>query len=75
MKCIKNVKTGNIIRVEDKQAEQMVGQTWKYVPKSEWKEVTRVKVTETQTEEAEKKAETIAEKQLKRKKLKEKQRA
>jgi len=75
MKCIKNLKTGNIIRVEDKQAEQMVGQTWKYVPKSEWKEVTRVKVTETQTEEAEKKAETIAEKQLKRKKLKEKQRA
>jgi len=75
MKCIKNLKTGNIIRVEDKQAEQMVGQTWKYVSKSEWKEVTRVKVTETQTEEAEKKAETIAEKQLKRKKLKEKQRA
>lgn len=37
MKCIKNTTTGNIIRVEDKQAFQMVGNTWKYVSKDEWK--------------------------------------
>lgn len=37
MKCIKNNTTGNIIRVEDKQAFQMVGNTWKYVSKDEWK--------------------------------------
>jgi len=37
MKCIKNNKTGNIIRVEDKQAEQMVGITWVYISKDEWR--------------------------------------
>ena len=37
MKCLKNEKTGNIIRVDDKQAHQMVGLTWKYVSKSEWR--------------------------------------
>jgi len=37
MKCIKNNKTGNIIRVSDQQAYQTVGREWVYVPKSEWK--------------------------------------
>ena len=37
MKCIKNLKTGTIMRVEDSQANNMVGQTWTYVSKSEWK--------------------------------------
>jgi hypothetical protein len=37
MKCLKNKKTGNIIRVEDKQAFQMVGNTWIYVSKDEWR--------------------------------------
>jgi hypothetical protein len=37
MKCIKNNKTGNIIRVTDQQAHQTVGREWVYVPKSEWK--------------------------------------
>jgi hypothetical protein len=37
MKCVKNKKTGNVIRVEDKTAMNMVGNTWKYVSKSEWK--------------------------------------
>jgi len=37
MKCIKNVKTGNIVRIDDRQANNMVGSTWSYVPKSEWK--------------------------------------
>ena len=39
MKCLKNTKTGNIIRVDEKQAFQMAGNTWKYVPKSEWRGV------------------------------------
>ena len=42
MKCIKNNKTNNIIRVDDIQANQMVGNTWSYVSKSEWKAATRV---------------------------------
>jgi len=39
MKCLKNEKTGNIVRVDEKQAYQMVGNTWKYVSKSEWRGV------------------------------------
>ena len=74
MKCLKNSKTGNIIRVDDKQANQMAGSTWSYVAKSEWKSITRTSVSEKQTEEAEKKETTISEKALKRNKLKEKQR-
>jgi hypothetical protein len=66
MKCIKNLKTGNIVRVDDKQADQMVGNTWKYIPKSEWKTATRVPIKEEKVEEAK----TIAEKQLNRKKNK-----
>lgn len=72
MKCIKNTKTGEILRVEDRQADAKVGNTWVFIPKSEWKAVTRK--TEKQEVEAEKKEQTISEKALKRKKLKEKQR-
>jgi len=72
MKCIKNIKTGVIQRVEDRQANNMVGSTWQYIPKSEWKIATRK--TEKQEVEAEKKEQTVSEKALKRKKLKEKQR-
>jgi len=75
MKCLKNKQTGNIIRVDDKQAYQMAGSTWEYVAKAEWKKMVRDVKTEKQEVEAEKKAETIAEKELKRNKLKEKQRA
>ena len=74
MKCLKNSKTGNIIRIDDRQADQMTGSTWSYVAKSEWKSLTRKPVTEQQETEAEKKAETISEKALKRQKLKAKQR-
>lgn len=74
MKCLKNKETGNIIRVDDKQAYQMAGYTWEYVAKSEWK-ATRPVASQKQIEEAEKKEETLSEKALKRKKLKEKQRA
>ncbi len=37
MKCLKNAKTGNIIRVTDVQAYQMAGSQWKYTSKTEWK--------------------------------------
>ena len=37
MKCIKNKKTGDIIRVENKTADQMVGLTWQFVSKTEWR--------------------------------------
>jgi hypothetical protein len=75
MKCIKNTTTGTIIRVTNQQATQMVGNIWAYVQKSEWKRNVRdVLITESQSIQEEKKSETIAEKQLKRKKFKEKQR-
>lgn len=64
MKCIKNKKTGNIIRVENQQAQQMVGMTWGYVAKAEWKLATR----KPKVEEVEVVEETVSEKQLKRKK-------
>lgn len=44
MKCIKSIretkenKVGEIIRVDDKVANNMVGNMWKYVSKKEWKE-------------------------------------
>ena len=37
LKCLKNIKTGSIIRVDDKQAYQMAGSQWKYTSKTEWK--------------------------------------
>jgi hypothetical protein len=70
MKCIKNQKTGNIIRVEDKQAYQMVGNTWSYVSKSEWKSMTRVSKSEEQQVQAEKKEETLSKKAQRRAKFK-----
>lgn len=75
MKCLKNEKTGNIIRVDDKQAQQMSGITWKYIPKSEWKStVVKPEQTKQQTEQAGKKEETISKKANRRSKLKDKQR-
>ena len=64
MKCIKNIKTGDIQRVDDFQADSRVGNTWQYVPKSEWKAATR----KPKPEVVEAVEETISEKQLKRKK-------
>ena len=37
MKCLKNKKTGNIVRVSDTQVNQMGGNMWKYISKSELK--------------------------------------
>jgi len=50
MKCLKNTKTGNIIRVDEKQAYQMAGTQWKYVPKSEWRGVKEPEVVISTTE-------------------------
>lgn len=66
MKCIKAIKAskdvemGTIKRVDDKTANNMVGNTWVYIPKSEWKLSTRKtktteQVTEVVTEPIEKK--------------------
>jgi hypothetical protein len=47
MKCIKairatkDVELGEIKRVDDKTASNMVGSYWQYVAKSEWKALTR----------------------------------
>jgi hypothetical protein len=65
MKCIKNVKTGDVIRVSDKQASITVGREWSYAPKSEWKTPKAEVVNAIQEE-----AQTISEKQLKRRKSK-----
>lgn len=64
MKCIKNLKTGDIQRVDNQQADAKVGNTWVYIPKSEWKAATR----KPKPEPVEVREETISEKQLKRKK-------
>ena len=50
MKCLKDTKTGDIIRVSDLEAFQKVGNRFQYVPKSEWKAATR-RITVKQVEE------------------------
>ena len=50
MKCLKDTKTGNIIRVSDLEAFQKAGNRFQYASKSEWKAATR-KVTVKQVEE------------------------
>ena len=66
MKCLKSSKTGNIIRVSDKEAYNATSE-WKFIPKSEWKAERRPakKEVEVVVEIEEK---TIAEKQLSKKK-------
>ena len=67
MKCIKalkaskGVEVGDIKRVDDKTAYNMVGTMWAYIPKSEWKLSTRKsksttdQATEQVTDQVEKK--------------------
>ena len=66
MKCLKSTKTGNIIRVSDREAYNATSE-WKFIPKSEWKADRRPakKVEEVVVELQE---QTIAEKQLSKKK-------
>ena len=71
MKCIKNNKTGNIQRVTDKEAYNMVGNTWSYVSKSEWKMATRKPKVESQSVESTEVSEPVkSKKQLKKEKVK-----
>ena len=80
MKCIKSTKVtkdvsvGTIRRVDDKTANNMVGNFWAYVSKSEWKTSTHVPETEKQVVETEKKEQTLSKKAEKAAKLKAKQR-
>ncbi len=41
MKCVKNINTGEIKRVTDTHAEDLVKKGWAYIPKKEWKETVR----------------------------------
>ena len=51
MKCLKSSKTGNIIRVSDKEAYNATSE-WKFIPKSEWKEATRKPKNEQAADQA-----------------------
>jgi len=73
MKTIKNKKTGEIQRVDNKMADNMVGISWEFIPKSEWKKGRPVP-TEKQKSDVSKKEITKSKKQQSREKLKEKQR-
>jgi hypothetical protein len=66
MKCLKSSKTGNIIRVSDKEAYNATSE-WKFIPKSEWKADRRPVKKEVEVV-AEVQEQTIAEKQLNKKK-------
>lgn len=73
MKCIKAIKDGkyskigDIKRIDDLDAIQKVDSGyWMFIPKSEWKSVIRTKKEEPKEEVAQE--QTIAEKQLNRKK-------
>ena len=68
MKCLKSSKTGEIVRISDEKAYASTSE-WKFIPKSEWKAQFRKAIPEVK-EEVEVAEETIAEKQLKRKKSK-----
>jgi hypothetical protein len=74
MKCIKAIKgtkhteVGEIRRVDNEEADLKVGSGyWKFIPKVEWKEATR-KPVEQPKEEIVENGQTIAQKQLNKKK-------
>jgi hypothetical protein len=66
MKCLKSNKTGNIIRVSDREAYNATSE-WKFIPKSEWKADRRPAKKEVEVI-VEVQEQTIAEKQLNKKK-------
>ena len=66
MKCLKSSKTGNIIRVSDREA-YLATSEWKFIPKSEWKADRRPAKKEVEGV-VEIQEQTIAEKQLSKKK-------
>lgn len=73
MKTIRNKKSGEIQRVEDKTANNLVGISWEYCPKSEYKKNREVP-TQKQKVDDSKKEKTVSKKQESRMKIKEKQR-
>jgi len=68
MKCLKSSKTNQIIRVSDEKAYNATSE-WKFIPKSEWKAQFKKEAPEVK-EDVVVVEETIAEKQLRRKKSK-----
>ena len=66
MKCLKSSKTGNIIRVSDKEAYNATSE-WKFIPKSEWKADRRPVKKEVEVI-VEVQEQTVTEKQLNKKK-------
>ena len=46
IKKTKEVEVGEIRRVDDKTAHNMVGNLWQYISKSEWKKSTTEQVTD-----------------------------
>jgi len=66
MKCLKSSKTGNIIRVSDREAYNATSE-WKFIPKSEWKADRRPAKKEVEVI-VDVQEQTIAEKQLSKKK-------
>ena len=66
MKCLKSSKTGNIIRVSDREAYNATSE-WKFIPESEWKADRRPAKKEVEVI-VEVQEQTIAEKQLSKKK-------
>jgi len=73
MKTIRNKKSGEIQRVEDKIANNMVGNSWEYCPKSEYKKNREVPTHKQKVDDS-KKEKTVSKKQESRMKIKEKQR-
>jgi len=73
MKCIKHNLTGVVIRVTDDRANELVGEVFSYVSKSEYKKQSGGK-TEEQLLEVEKKVTTSSKKVERHLKLKAKQR-
>jgi hypothetical protein len=71
MKTLKHVQTGQIRRVENKQADLLTGgnsPTWAFAPKSEWKEYRKsntvmVETPETDVENTKKSGKKKAKKQ------------
>ena len=66
MKCLKSSKTGNIIRVSDRETYNSTSE-WKFIPKSEWKADRRPAKKEVEVI-VEVQEQTIAEKQLSKRK-------
>ena len=67
MKCLKSSKTGNIIRVSDREAYNSTSE-WKFIPKSEWKADRRPVKKEVEEGIVEVQDQTIAEKHLSKRK-------